>query len=695
MTKIQESSNWEDEIDIIGRGERVSGGQDGVANRPLKSLANRTRYLKDQQDNLEDAGKEKVSAIKTFMNGATLESARDEILYENLRLVWTGDFPKVVPVNSSPHSTGGIGLGRWAYTSDAIIRERLRSNDGAWMSGFNDTTVGDELESMQFSKRVPHIYYGAFFENVTSAINIVTSHDGLTFSDPVRLTTPSGALLRGRDPSLVYYRGRWLMATTANTPGAVDLIIYSSQDLVNWTANNITLNGNAAICSTVTPWDGGTVPASLLWAGELIVDNTTGALHLVISILLGIDGTNGKSGRMFGTYISELTDVDSLTFSVPQRVSVFEEDGSFNKYSRIDATIAHDDINNRYLMAVKRENYGIIDIFFSGEISGQYQYLNSIRCLQTTGAESGYFRKSSIEAPALYRLKDNSTWVVAFDPNDTFDGILYVTSADGFATVSGPKKLEMARFRHGSIFSGVSLEPQALKNLDDCRNGISGYSALTQIPLNFVKLTENCSIIPRSDTVYWTDSDITVSLVAPAAVGGNMNYPRRFYFCLRSNSKLIRMRVAGAVSGGVWDIGWGVNNDRLIEFFYENLSNVYRSEAMGAVSYVQTRLKADAGTNSINENEVTWAPRHAKTYVIVDSDGPMTIHALPDMPVGTYFNIVVQSGIGAFQALLLKAGTNTNHMGMPVDWAYNGGGGNYDGKIIRIEKGSDRWFATR
>lgn len=46
MARIPESSSWEEEIELISRSERVSGGTDGVANRPLKSLANRTRYLK-------------------------------------------------------------------------------------------------------------------------------------------------------------------------------------------------------------------------------------------------------------------------------------------------------------------------------------------------------------------------------------------------------------------------------------------------------------------------------------------------------------------------------------------------------------------------------------------------------------------------------------------------------------------------
>ena len=127
MTRLPESSLWEEEIELISRRERVSGGLDGVANRPLKSLANRTRFLKEKADESDEIVAEKVSAVKTFAEGATLNSPREEILYGAYRLVWTGEFPKTVPAASSPQSTGGVGAGRWAYTSDAAIRSSLGS----------------------------------------------------------------------------------------------------------------------------------------------------------------------------------------------------------------------------------------------------------------------------------------------------------------------------------------------------------------------------------------------------------------------------------------------------------------------------------------------------------------------------------------------------------------------------------------
>ena len=129
MTRLPESSSWEEEIELISRSERVAGGLDGPANRPLKSLANRTRYLKDQADTADESIAEKVSAVKTFAEGATLESPREEILFDSYRLVWTGEFPKTVLAGSTPQGTGGIGAGCWAYTSDAVIRQNLGSSE--------------------------------------------------------------------------------------------------------------------------------------------------------------------------------------------------------------------------------------------------------------------------------------------------------------------------------------------------------------------------------------------------------------------------------------------------------------------------------------------------------------------------------------------------------------------------------------
>lgn len=52
MTNIIERANWEEDIHLIARGERVAGGYDGAANIHARLLANRTAYLKKLLDTL-------------------------------------------------------------------------------------------------------------------------------------------------------------------------------------------------------------------------------------------------------------------------------------------------------------------------------------------------------------------------------------------------------------------------------------------------------------------------------------------------------------------------------------------------------------------------------------------------------------------------------------------------------------------
>lgn len=130
MTDINESPSWEDKVSLIARSERVEGGQTGPANRAPKQLANRTAFLKQQADSLNGEVSNKIGAAFSFSLGGTLGSVKDEIIYGSYRLVWTGEYPKVVPSDSTPETTGGVGAGSWAYSSDAAIRDEIGAMDG-------------------------------------------------------------------------------------------------------------------------------------------------------------------------------------------------------------------------------------------------------------------------------------------------------------------------------------------------------------------------------------------------------------------------------------------------------------------------------------------------------------------------------------------------------------------------------------
>lgn len=77
------------------------------------------------------------------------------------------------------------------YITNLYIDEKLSElsdSTGADLIGYKNATVGEELGSLEFIKSTADIYYATFFETNTNAVNLVTSHDGLNWSDPAQLS---------------------------------------------------------------------------------------------------------------------------------------------------------------------------------------------------------------------------------------------------------------------------------------------------------------------------------------------------------------------------------------------------------------------------------------------------------------------------------------------------------------------------
>lgn len=89
----------------------------------------------------------------SFTTGATVTKPNEVLFNEanNEYYKWTGSFasgPKVVPANSTPESTGGIGAGKWLSVGDSTLRGELAAEGGAAMVGYGETTVKGALDEL-------------------------------------------------------------------------------------------------------------------------------------------------------------------------------------------------------------------------------------------------------------------------------------------------------------------------------------------------------------------------------------------------------------------------------------------------------------------------------------------------------------------------------------------------------------------
>lgn len=115
----------------------------------------------------------------SFTTGATVTKPNEVLFNEanNEYYKWTGSFasgPKVVPANSTPESTGGVGAGKWVSVGDSTIRSMLAAPGGVdLVNGAAKQTDVDRL-----SVRTTHLEHDSV--NVADYADLVVNGDDWT-----------------------------------------------------------------------------------------------------------------------------------------------------------------------------------------------------------------------------------------------------------------------------------------------------------------------------------------------------------------------------------------------------------------------------------------------------------------------------------------------------------------------------------
>ena len=144
MTKISETSRWEDDIYQVKRGDKVEGGAAGVANIQARQLAARTRWLKGQLESAQDYREYTFYKSESDPDGTITGLANTpsrkifrvtQGLNDDLAFIYyLNDNGTAVPVASLPSATGVVNVFHsavYASQSPALSGyHSSESNDG-------------------------------------------------------------------------------------------------------------------------------------------------------------------------------------------------------------------------------------------------------------------------------------------------------------------------------------------------------------------------------------------------------------------------------------------------------------------------------------------------------------------------------------------------------------------------------------
>ena len=128
----------------------------------------------------------------SFQTGATVhlnELLLDEVTGEYFK--WTGAYPtdgKIVPIGSSPDTSGGQGPGKWLGVGDSSLRAALASANGAELIGYRSGTVASYLNLMD-------VYLESYLVPTDTTINRAFNYICSIYPNGARIIFPRGKSL--------------------------------------------------------------------------------------------------------------------------------------------------------------------------------------------------------------------------------------------------------------------------------------------------------------------------------------------------------------------------------------------------------------------------------------------------------------------------------------------------------------------
>ena len=140
QSKVEQVENHYN--DVLSIGSNVQSLSTQVENNASAAESSASSALASA-DRAESAA-DSVSGVLTisFIDGGVIESGiQQAILVKDgfaYSYIWSGELPKIIPANSTPQSTGGLGIGRWLKLSGSDMIS-LSSFNGVVADGVTDT----------------------------------------------------------------------------------------------------------------------------------------------------------------------------------------------------------------------------------------------------------------------------------------------------------------------------------------------------------------------------------------------------------------------------------------------------------------------------------------------------------------------------------------------------------------------------
>lgn len=571
--------------------------------------------------------------------------------------------------NNSTTVQGALALkASKAYLSANTGATRVNTSSGV--------TVQQALDDINNTiPQLPYDYYiGSFFaSNTDDRLSLFSSHDGKTFTkiNANGLTPINTSVVGNRDPSIIFYKGKWYVSCTTGGTGNVgstdaDFLIYRSDDLISWQLVKC-LAGPTKLKGQPGSVIGGTIATiAPIWAPSLLEKDGELWVQLSIGYKPQAADIDGKMVNWCAPFACRCNNIDNLTFDFPQLMM------TDTSVQRIDVEVTK--IPTGYAIAIKNEYNKHIEIWKSATYIGGYTKVADLN-----------FGGVYVEGPSLVWINTLQKWRLYADAFQQFGTTYYVESAD-LATWTAPAVVQSPwPLRHGTILN--------LANCSEPRKAIDSFTIASnlmssdEIPPCWAEggtlVAGTNTIVPKCNYVYRVGGS-TQATVTINEAGGDW-----FYLLVASGTEAAGITVNGTKVDGSFSVGFGQSNLRLFKLRLNKVSGLYQLDGMPNVNGDSASLQVANGWPTVNSG---WKPKHGRIYTTSGSMGTTTIASLPtDLPDGTTFYLWIGSGNSGGSVVFKAGGAGIGVYGR--DLILSGAMGHGDA-LHRVTKLGGYWRVT-
>jgi len=563
--------------------------------------------------------------------------------------------------------------------------------------GYEGESVQEFIEhNSEYNSRTPSrdggdYFVGAFFNNNTPdrKITLFKSYNNTWFEaiNTTLMMTDQAYFLSGSstalsnttavrgDPDITYFNGKWHMAVTGGHPNPPigsprDAIVHTSDDMITWTPREIKMGPTLLYGQSAVQFGGTTTSINQIWAPALHV-TPEGDVWIVATV-----GINPNAPDIYGQSVTwaaavgcKCNDLDALTFDPPQ---LLLQDISVQ---RLDPQL-HQDLQGRYVIAIKNEYNKHIELWRSSTVVGGYTRIADLD-----------YGGINVEGPCLTYSKRNQLWYCYADAYDTLGDYYAVTSPDMITWSAATPLRTTEILRHGTV-QNLSMLPegqQAMASFTRASTILGQMSPQKPLfgPRGQFATSGSTNLIPENGMVYRVLNNASRRLFID-----DIGTTQHFYLACTSDDPKAGIVVSGSkLHGGLHYIGFGRNSRKIVKVHYDERFREYYIEGDGERLLSTSLVSFSTVGNGWPTVGAGWAPQHGMTYSIADASQNTTIQGIyPDQPDGTYFHVLINNDtVGTFTVNSSAAGVSIGGTAAVFTGASHGN------RLITMKKVGGAW----